>query len=239
MTLKNRLLFTLYGAAGLSIILVMGTALGVTEQASLDFQWDAARVLLHRANPYALALNGQDPQLLPDVFVPNQFPSALMLLWGYAVFPWAIAKVLWVFSNLGFSITILLLLCRLYAPTLSAATTLFAGALWVSGYVWRLHMGLGQHTLFSLCFFLLALFALRQKREGWAGVWLAIALFKYTTVLPLCLLFLYRRAWKPLAVASAIQGGCMYLRRYGSGKTLSHSQSNPFSSRNASPRKVV
>lgn len=71
--------------APLSVVVALVFALWPSEQASLDFQWDAARVLLYRTNPYALALHGQNPNLLPDAFAPNQFPSVFFCCFGNGI----------------------------------------------------------------------------------------------------------------------------------------------------------
>jgi hypothetical protein len=71
LTLALLLTFTTW-----SVITGLYYALVSTEQASLDLQWDATRVLLDRQNPYELALAGQVPPFenaLPDSYEPPAF----------------------------------------------------------------------------------------------------------------------------------------------------------------------
>jgi len=140
------------------------------ELASKDFKWDAARLLLLRQNPVALTLEGKGAPtdaIMPDKLGAQELPSALMLIAPYAVFPWPVARVLWLVSNLVFTGIVLGVTLRLFAPGRTLAFYILAGALFVAGAPWRTGIAVGQHTLFSLAFFLLVL--LCQLGSPWSG----------------------------------------------------------------------
>ena len=77
--------------------------------------------------------------------------------------------------------------------------------LFLCGVPWRVGMECGQHTMFSLAFFVAALLAMERRRH-WlmVGMLLSAALFKYTVTVPLAFVFVIRRQWKALTCASVV-----------------------------------
>jgi hypothetical protein len=188
--------------AGVSLIQGAGNALSVN--GSQDFQWDAARLLLQGNNPYYFNLHGilaPTDLHMPDHLAANQFPSLLLLLWPYAILPWDIAKMAWLSSNLVFTLIILYALSYQRFSKYSTMSVLTITGLLIASLPWRNTIGNGQHTLFSLAFFLLSILLLERNRPYWAGIALIISAFKYTLIFPLAIYFLYRRAYKVLIIA--------------------------------------
>jgi hypothetical protein len=54
-------------------------------------------------------------------------------------------------------------------------------------------MACGQHTMFSLMFFVMALSAMKRDHDWLCGILLSAALFKYTVTVPLAFVFLATR----------------------------------------------
>ena len=71
----------------------------------------------------------------------------------------------------------------------------------ISGTPYRNQLGVGQHTLFSFMFFLIAVYACQKNEERKdpkkfklsIAVPLAVSYFKYTLTAPLALYFLYKK----------------------------------------------
>ena len=180
------------------------------ETGSRDFQWDAIHLLVHRENPYAIALGDRPAatdRWMADTLEPNQLPSALALLWPFGLLSWPTARLLWTMANLAFTILLLLALFRWRGVYAHWRLFLPLLALFLASTAWRNHVSFGQHTLFSLSFFSVALWLQKEKRGWLSGLTLALSLFKYTTVFPLALYFLYWRAYRPLLLAAGIHVG--------------------------------
>jgi hypothetical protein len=175
---------------------------------SQDFQWGPSRALLHRFDPYALKIRQYAHPDEPAPFLFSQDPtypiSAYIFLWPYAALPWPMAKLLWALSNVGFMVVLVWGLGRLFLQSEMKWIWWLAGCLFVIGTPLRNLIGNGQHALFSLSFFVLALYCLEQEKPMWSGVCLALALLKYTVTLPLLIVFLLKRSYRPLWVAMAI-----------------------------------
>lgn len=172
-----------------------------------DFQWDASWLLLDHQNPYKITLlneKAETDRFVPDRLEANQFPSCLMLLWPYAVFPYTTAKYLWAFSNLLFTFLLLSIAYRIFLPDRSWHTYLIISCMFVIGTPWRNTVGVGQHILFSLSFFMLAVWYTLKQKPIKSGIFLALSFFKYTTVFPLLLYFVYKRQYRPLTIAFCI-----------------------------------
>lgn len=188
---------------------------------SQDFQWDAAKALLLKINPYqesleptgALNQGALKPFYdyfegigAPQKMEANQFPSLLMLLWPFALLPSAYAKFAWVLTNLFCTTGIIVLLRKTFLKNLDLFSFHVVILLMLSGTPYRNQMGVGQHTLFSFFFFLLAVwFFENTKRGGIPGTLaLVISFFKYTLTVPLSLYFIYKRRWKELLAAVVV-----------------------------------
>ncbi len=192
---------------------------------SYDFQWDSAKVLSLGIDPYKETLNTSDEvkQLGYEFYYgrleANQFPSMFMLLFPYCLFGPTTAKWAWMFSNVIFTIGIIVLLKVLifdkcFERFVSSSQwfdvkdnnlvySLFISALLI-GLPWRNNIGNGQHTLFASFFFLLAVWLFEKNHDVLSGVALAISFFKYTLTVPLSIYFLYKKKYKAFAISIVI-----------------------------------
>jgi hypothetical protein len=191
---------------------------------SQDFQWDAAKALVMGINPYDESLNpgGHLPPEFEEYYLQmeaNQFPSLLLLLFPYTLLPPLAARYAWLASNLLFTAGIIVLLKKTFLGKADDFTFVFFMLLMIAGTPYRNQLGVGQHTLFSFFFFLLAVYCIDRKEEsqglqkktsgnGCAGdrkrfsIGAAIALFvsyfKYTLTVPLAIYFIYRKRYREL-----------------------------------------
>ena len=210
---------------------------------SQDFQYDAARALMMGADPYELSeLSHEEPPGeawyegikkaglepfyeyyesigAPQKMEANQFPSLLYLLEPLALLPFNIARICWLVLNLLFTAAIIFLLRKTFLKETSLRTFALLSSLMIAGTPWRNQIGVGQHTLFSFAFFLLAVWlsdlagvvvitgdrsyaaADTTRLRVLSGLALAVSYFKYTLTAPLALYFVYKRRWKELIIS--------------------------------------
>lgn len=186
---------------------------------SQDFQWDAAKCLMLRINPYEVSLSPTaqpDHPALAEFFdyfnsidakqkvEANQFPSLLFLLSIFTLMPYRVAVVLWLVLNLLFTAGIVYLLRKTFMKQLSKDVYIILSLLMVAGTPWRNQIGVGQHTLFSLFFFLLAVYLSESGKWIPSSLALAVSYFKYTLTAPLALYFIYKKKWREFAVSVAL-----------------------------------
>jgi hypothetical protein len=188
-------------------------------ESSVDFQWQAIRILLSGHAPahlYIEGRNGTGPQYsllleqvpnYPVFQVPGYPPSGLLFLWPLALLPWAIAKLAWAASNLGFTFGILVMLKRLYLRTVGQSSIALIASLFIIGTPFRNTIGNGQYGIFVLFCFLLALDAESHKRPKLAALALAISWLKCTVTFPLSIIFLYRGRIRVAVGAALIHVG--------------------------------
>ncbi|MBO6111584.1 MAG: DUF2029 domain-containing protein [Lachnospiraceae bacterium] len=184
---------------------------------SQDFQYDAAKALLYGTDPYDVSLEGmKSPDVdglsefysyyesigAPQRMEANQFPSLLYLLAPWCFFSAKRARVLWLVSNLLFTGFIIVLLRHTFFKETDKKLFFIFVLLMIAGTPWRNQIGVGQHTLFSVMFFLLAVYLSEEKRMPVpAGIALAVSYFKYTVTAPLAVYFIYKRRWKELIIS--------------------------------------
>ncbi len=211
-------------AGGLLLLCLLSVAAGMRNACrfSQDFQYDAARALMLGIDPYEVSRtppyrteSGTDGKLdsfyayfesidAPQKMEANQFPSLLMELFPMVLLPFRLAVFVWMVLNLLFSAGILFFLRKTFFQGLSGEEFFFLALLMIAGTPWRNQLGVGQHTLFSFCFFLAAVMCSEKGKSVPAGVLLAVSMFKYTLTLPLAIYFVYRRRWKEPAVCAGI-----------------------------------
>lgn len=160
-----------------------------------DFQWSTAKALLAGTDPYAAKSGG-------DAYA-CYVPSCLLLLAPWTLLGRESALVAWLVANVFFMLGFLALMCRMFVGE-GCRLRMFA---WLSllmfvSLPFRQLIECGQHIGFSLFFFALALFCHRRGNWPLAGLCLIPALFKYTTTIPLCCLFLVLGAWRALGIAA-------------------------------------
>ena len=187
---------------------------------SQDFQWDAARALMLGIDPYRESLSptgalstGNLPEFYdyyesidaPQKMEANQFPSLLMLLYPWAMLAPGTARLVWLFTNLLFTAGIIVLLRLTFLKDCDRYWFCVLALLMLAGTPYRNQLGVGQHTLFSLCFFLLAVWLANRKHGSIpSALCLAVGVFKYTLTAPLALYFVWKKKWKELAIAVLI-----------------------------------
>ncbi len=205
----------------LSLMALVSTVQGARNAAkvSQDFQWDAAKALSMQINPYTESLSPTgalkqegikefydyfDSIDAPQKMEANQFPSLLMLLLPYTWMPPMTAKIAWLITNLLCTAGIVLLLRKTYLKDLSRYGFALAVLLMLAGTPYRNQLGVGQHTLFSFFFFLLAVWTSEKDLTICSGLSLAVSYFKYTLTAPLALYFVYKKKWKELGISVGI-----------------------------------
>jgi len=185
---------------------------------SNDFQWSPSRVLLEGTDPYALysEVGPANNARVGNPFILSQWadypPSSLMILWPLAVLPWQVAKWSWLIINLLSIGAIIWSLSRIYKFGADTEQR------WLSPHLWFVVMFLacpsvcstlksGQHGLFSIAMFLMAVVACEEDRSGAgkakAGILLAISWLKYNMTMPLSLFFLTRERRPAFIIAAA------------------------------------
>jgi hypothetical protein len=103
------------------------------------------------------------------------------------------AYLVWGLVN-AFVWLVLLYLLRTYAPVPRNAPGYFA--LWFAFAPLSVALFQGQTSLMLLLIYSLTFINLRRQHDLTAGVCLALGLFKFQFVLPLALIFLFRRQWR-------------------------------------------
>lgn len=177
---------------------------------SQDFQWDAAKALALGINPYTESMH---PTGALDVYgaeeyfkqmEANQFPSLLFLLLPYTFLPPLMARYAWLLSNLVFTGLMVFLLSETFFKDMEKRRFYLLALLMIAGTPWRNQIGVGQHTIFSFLFFLLAVYFTERSRTVLSSLSLAVCYFKYTLTVPLALYFVYKRKWKELVTSVSI-----------------------------------
>lgn len=185
---------------------------------SQDFQWDAAKVLFKGMNPYDESIEPSKELLALGYdeyykqMEANQFPSLLMLLYPYTLLEPLMARYAWIASNIIFTLLVCILLRKTFFKLLEMQDVIILSLLMIASTPWRNQIGVGQHTIFSFMFFLLAVYLadIYEKKKAannswWliiaSGLALGISYFKYTLTAPLALYFVYKRRWKELIIS--------------------------------------
>ena len=192
---------------------------------SQDFQYDAACALINGYDPYDLSLNFSKDRIpdieglkqfygyfegmgTPQKMEANQFPSLLYILTPYALMPYISARILWLITNLLCTGVIIGLLRNTFMSRVDERLYPVFMMLMLAGTPWRNQLGVGQHTLFAVACFILAVTVAENGREEKsaagtvaAGLLLSLSYLKYTVTAPLALYFIYRRRWKEFVIS--------------------------------------
>lgn len=192
---------------------------------SQDFQYDAACALINGYDPYDLSLNFSKDRIpdieglkqfygyfegmgTPQKMEANQFPSLLYILTPYALMPYIPARILWLITNLLCTGVIIGLLRNTFMSRVDERLYPVFMMLMLAGTPWRNQLGVGQHTLFAVACFILAVTVAENGREeksaagtAAAGLLLSFSYLKYTVTAPLALYFIYRRRWKEFVIS--------------------------------------
>jgi len=192
---------------------------------SQDFQYDAACALINGYDPYDLSLDFSKDRIpdieglkqfygyfegmgTPQKMEANQFPSLLYILTPYALMPYIPARILWLVTNLLCTGVIIGLLRNTFMSRVDERLYPVFMMLMLAGTPWRNQLGVGQHTLFAVACFVLAVAVAENGREEKsaagtvaAGLLLSLSYLKYTVTAPLAIYFIYKRRWKEFVIS--------------------------------------
>ncbi|MCR5774600.1 MAG: DUF2029 domain-containing protein [Lachnospiraceae bacterium] len=205
---------------------------------SQDFQYDAAAALAGGYDPYDISMGKSEipdiPNLqgfydyyeglgTPQKMEANQFPSLLYILTGYTLIPYNAARILWLITNLLCTAVIIWLLRKTFMASVDEKLYPVFMLLMLAGTPWRNQLGVGQHTLFAVAFFLGAVYVSETGEnpgtgalaagEGEAsgkrspvrtvasGLLLSLSYLKYTVTAPMALYFIYKRRWREFVIS--------------------------------------
>lgn len=208
---RNILLFVMILLAAVS--LAQGVRNAVRD--SQDFQWDAMKVFSMRINPYDESASMNPTGIVSELgydeyylqMEANQFPSLLMLLLPFAPLEPLMARYIWIVCNVIFTAAIILLLRKTFLKEMDSYWFSILSLLMVAGTPYRNQIGVGQHTLFAFCFFLLAVYfsEYREKSNTLVVIFaLFVCYFKYTLTVPLVLYFIYKKKYKEIIISGAL-----------------------------------
>jgi len=188
----------------------LGVAIGFKNGlCEFDFQWDPAKVLVLGDNPYVYSLEHKpvpyDGFINKHIGAANQLPSCLLLLVPWTAFPQLLANQIWDFCNLIFTAVFLWFVYKTFFESKPICNYFYWIAfILLAGSPLRILIGVGQHLMFSLAFFMPAYYYAEKRKFALSGILLALSGFKYTTVAPLAFIFISRRWWRPIIIAAAI-----------------------------------
>lgn len=180
---------------------------------STDFQYDSSKVFSMRINPYDETLEPNEIMTNPELaglkdyydrLEANQFPSMLILLLPFVIFPPNIANIVWVTSNILLTVLMLIMIKKLFLKSLDNRLFIGLCCLMLAGLGWRNNVGMGQHTVFAVAFFLLAVWLSERNKTVLSGLSLAVGFFKYTLTVPLAIYFVYKKKYKELFISIGI-----------------------------------
>ncbi len=143
---------------------------------------------------------------------PANTAPIVLLLSLFSYWSWPTAKLLWMIFNFVLLLLIPWLVIKLLpdGDNLPVVGKLF---IWLAFFVLqgtRISIWTGQTTLFVFTLMLLAL--LTADKKWWlSGLFLGIALAKYSLALPLFLFLLYKRRYAVVVVGLLVQGGALLL----------------------------
>ena len=198
--MKKSSLWLVWAFAGALALLSCGQGVRNALLYSQDFQWSPAKVLLSRADPFAVWLSGDPAHQIILTQTPNYAHLLYLLLIPVGALPWEVAKPLWAAANLLFALASCWLLSRDNRVPKPFALAILLVLL--ASTPLRMVIGNGQQVLLSLfCLYL-----------GWtlpgtlaASFFLAVGFSKYTFALPFALGLLLERRVARLA------GACGFL----------------------------
>lgn len=190
------------------ISVFQGCKNAMTKPGSFDFQYDAEKYIALRLDPYLETLqptNLQEKLGLYNIYgdiEANQFPSLLLLLLPYTVFQPKIANILWLICNLAMTGWILnYIYRRICVRKIDREAYIIICCMFLFSCPWRNHIGVGQHTIFSLFFYLLSLEMTQNNHRHLSGLLLACSYFKYTLTVPLALYYVYDKKYKEVIIS--------------------------------------
>jgi Glycosyltransferase family 87 len=186
----------------------------ITDSTDLQEHWFNTKNLISGSNIYDDAVYNQiasaaasQYSLKPYDMYPIFPPSCYAILTPFALMNWQAAKISWLVLSLLLTFLLAKELSNMFCS--GKHFPLILAAL-VCSIPWRQHILYGQNAIWSLYFFILSVKLNGQKKTFLSGLALALALFKYSLIGPMCLYFLvYKRVWKNLLIAAGIHGAVL------------------------------
>ena len=175
-----------------------------------------SRLVLRGQNPYLRQnlqaeweRDGAQPQFhdVVDIFVFIYPPQAALLVAPVALLPPELGVPGMSLYGVFFGLLSLFFLYRLSSDWPPEGFAVFAGCVLLSRPLQAVIHN-GQATLIFCALTAMLLDALARRRENQAGLLLGLALAKFTLTVPFLLLLLYRRQWRPAALALALFTVC-------------------------------
>lgn len=216
------LLALLYSAT-VSIYILAAT---FNERGATDFHsyWYAGHFVRQGRDPYQAYFQKDEPEgpiAYADGMVIRTLPVAqanlailpantaplVLLLSLFAYFSWPVAKGLWLVLNLFLALKVLQLVLTLTpfpGIRLETTTQILIGLSFYNLSATRIAVENGQTTLLVFFLMLMAL-VFTNKSSLASGIFLGLALSKYSLALPVFLFLLYRRRFSTLVVALLLQ----------------------------------
>jgi len=130
----------------------------------------------------------------------NHAPYELAVFLPLAYLSYPVAHLVWS----GASVMLLILMLRWILPYVNSADNLFIAAALAAWFPTMEALRLGQDSILSTALLLAVFISLKRKRDGWAGFFLALGLYKPHLVLPLAGALVFARRWRTVAVFSAV-----------------------------------
>lgn len=182
-----------------------------TSFGSYDFslQWTKYKIVLNRENPYSFAGEKDYPASVKKILEDKRAhlgareypPSSAAFLIPLSFLPFLDAAKIYLLGNLILSSILLILFFMLSNKRLTNKEYIFISAVFFAGMPLNMALFLGQGTIYSLVFFMVAFLFDVKKRWFLSGVFLALSLFKYHLILPFVLFFfVIKKRWAPIIV---------------------------------------
>ena len=134
----------------------------------------------------------------------NHAPYELFLFLPLAHLPYPVAHAIWSVLNL----ILLVMMLRWLVFYVDSPHKFFVCAAVLAWFPTMEAFRLGQDSILSAALLLAVFIALKRRADGWAGVFLALGLYKPQLVLPMAGAFLVARRWHTLTVF-AVAGGIL------------------------------
>jgi hypothetical protein len=134
----------------------------------------------------------------------NHAPYELLLLLPLAHLSYPVAHAIWS----GLNLLLLVIMLGWLLHYVHSPHRFFIGAAVLAWFPTMEAFRLGQDSILSAALLLTVFIALKHHADGWAGIFLAVGLYKPQLVLPMAGAFLVARRWKVL-IAFGITGGIL------------------------------
>lgn len=190
-------------------------AMGLTDSgASMDLHsyWAPARILLHGQDPYAVlrsvdlskyGIGHQDDKDLPNN--PANTPLLLLLLSPLGLFSWPQARLIYMIVNVILGLIVPLLAIRLLPFKPDGIVQLAFIFAFLAILPTRNTISNGQTSLLILACAELSVLLVGKKTKWLAGMFLGVALSKFSLTLPLALWFFVSNFIEAIAIAVGLQ----------------------------------